>query len=60
MKLLTSETRKVEQKTEVAERTKVQLEKKQVEIEERSKVVNADLSKAEPALLAAQSSVNGV
>ena len=53
MKKLTTETRKVEQKTEVAERTKKQLEVKQVEIDERSSVVNNDLAKAEPALIAA-------
>lgn len=60
MKLLTTETRKVEQKTEAAERTKQEVEQKQVEINERSTVVDRDLSKAEPALIAAQSSVSGV
>ena len=60
MKLLTSETRKVEQKTEAAERSQKELEKKQVEIDERSTVVNNDLAKAEPALIAAQNSVSGV
>ena len=53
MKLLTSETRKVEQKTEIAERTKAQLEEKQIVIDAESAKVNADLSKAEPALIAA-------
>lgn len=53
MKLLTSETAKVEQKTAIAERTKEKLEKKQIEIDERARVVNNDLSKAEPALIAA-------
>ena len=60
MKLLTSETRKVEQKQETAERTKAKLETKQVEIDQRAEVVNGDLSKAEPALIAAQESVSGV
>lgn len=60
MKLLTTETRKVEQKTEAAERSKIELAKKQIEIDERSEVVNTDLARAEPALIAAQSSVNGV
>jgi hypothetical protein len=53
MKLLTSETNKVEQKTAIAERTKSALETKQVEIDTRASVVNNDLSKAEPALIAA-------
>ena len=53
MKLLTTETRKVEQKTEAAERSQKELEKKQIEIDERTTVVNIDLAKAEPALIAA-------
>jgi dynein heavy chain 1 len=60
MKLLTTETRKVEQKSEVAERTKRELEAKQAQITERSAVVNSDLARAEPALIAAQNSVSGV
>ena len=57
MKLLTSETRKVEQKSEVAERTRRELEAKQAEIAQRAEVVNTDLAGAEPALIAAQNSV---
>ena len=57
MKLLTSETRKVEQKSEVAERTRRELEAKQAEIAQRAEVVNTDLARAEPALIAAQNSV---
>ena len=60
MKLLTSETNKVEQKTAIAEKTKAALETKQIEIDSRADVVNTDLARAEPALIAAQSSVNGV
>lgn len=60
MKLLTSETHKVEQKTATAERMKENLEVKQVEVEKREQVVNNDLAKAEPALIAATNSVNGV
>jgi len=60
MKLLANETNKVEQSTARAERTKLELEKKNIEIEERAKVVNEDLARAEPALIAATKSVQGV
>lgn len=43
-----------------AEKHAVQLEKKSKEIAERKIVVENDLGKAEPALIAAQQSVSGI
>ena len=60
MKIIVAEQGRVDQKTATAERTKEKLEKKQVEIDQRASVVNGDLARAEPALISAMSSVNGV
>ena len=60
MKLLAAKTNEVEQSTARAERAKGELEQKNIEIQERAQVVNSDLGRAEPALIAAQQSVQGV
>ena len=58
--MLTDQSQKVNQKRELAEKQKAQLEIKQVQISERQIAVERDLGKAEPALIAAQGAVQGV
>ena len=60
MKKLTASSNEVNKKKEAAEGFKVELEKAQVAIAERSEVVNRDLAGAEPALRAAEKLVQGI
>jgi dynein heavy chain 1 len=60
MDLLGQSQRKVEEKSEVAAQTKIELEAKSAQISEEAAIVNDELAKAEPALEAALSNVNGV
>ena len=60
MKALTVESQKVKNKEENAERTREELVRKQAEAAERKIVVENDLGRAEPALVAALASVQGV
>ena len=53
MKALTDESQKVQNKREAAEKAAVLLEEKQKAAAERKVVVENDLGKAEPALVAA-------
>ena len=54
------EQRQAEKQKDVSEKTAVKLERKQAEIRERTRQVDGDLAKAEPALIAAQESVSGI
>lgn len=58
--LITTEQANAETKREVSIRMKRELEIKAEEIRQRSEVVNADLERAEPALIEAKNAVKGI
>lgn len=60
LQLMVVEQKEAEQQRELSIKTSKELEIKQVEIAKRQEVVQRDLSRAEPALIAATESVQGI